>query len=63
MKKTRKTRTNGKIEEMLIQPTPTGKKCSRRQIAKLAKRPFGFFAIEERDPMIALANSAPASFT
>jgi antitoxin (DNA-binding transcriptional repressor) of toxin-antitoxin stability system len=32
------------------------------EIEPIPSRPFGFFAVEENDPMVALANSAPASF-
>ena len=31
-------------------------------VEPIPSRPFGHFAIEEGDPMVALANSAPASF-
>ncbi len=33
------------------------------EIEPIPNRPFGYFAIEADDPMIALANSAPASFS
>jgi antitoxin (DNA-binding transcriptional repressor) of toxin-antitoxin stability system len=33
------------------------------EIEPIPNRPFGFFSVEEGDPMVALANSAPASFT
>ncbi len=32
------------------------------EVEPIPSRPFGFFAVEEGDPMIALANSAPANF-
>ena len=33
------------------------------EVEPIPSRPFGFFTIEEGDPLIALANSATASFT
>ncbi len=33
------------------------------EIEPIPNRPFGFFAIEDGDLMVALANSAPACFT
>ena len=33
------------------------------EIEPIPTRPFGYFNIESEDPMVALANSAPASFT
>ncbi len=33
------------------------------EIEPIPNRPFGYFNCEETDPMVALANSAPASFT
>ena len=33
------------------------------EIEPIPGRPFGYFTIEERDPLVALANSAPANFT
>ena len=33
------------------------------EVDPIPSRPFGFFAIEEGDPMITLANSAQANFT
>ena len=33
------------------------------EVEPIPIRPFGFFMIEAADPMIALANAAPASFT
>lgn len=32
------------------------------EVEPIPSRPFGFFAVDEGDPMIALANSAPAGF-
>lgn len=32
------------------------------ELEPIPNRPFGFFAVEEGDPMVALANSAPAVF-
>jgi len=32
------------------------------EVEPIPNRPFGFFAVEPGDPMIALANSAPANF-
>ncbi len=32
------------------------------ELEPIPHRPFGFFAVEEADPMVALANSAPAVF-
>ncbi|HWZ95193.1 MAG TPA: hypothetical protein VNW30_08370 [Opitutaceae bacterium] len=32
------------------------------EIEPIPNRPVGYFAVENGDPMIALANSAPASF-
>lgn len=32
------------------------------EVEPIPTRPFGFFAIESGDAMVALANSAPASF-
>jgi hypothetical protein len=32
------------------------------EVEPIPNRPIGFFAVEEADPMIALANSAPAHF-
>lgn len=33
------------------------------EIEPIPSRPFGFFGVEERDPMVPLANSAPPHFT
>ena len=33
------------------------------EVEPIQNRPFGYFAVEDSDPMVALANSAPASFT
>jgi hypothetical protein len=33
------------------------------EVEPIPSRPFGFFPVEAGDPLIALANSAPASFT
>ena len=33
------------------------------EVEPIPNRPFGYFAVEEGDPMAALANSAPPSFT
>lgn len=33
------------------------------ELEPIPHRPFGFFTIEASDPMIAIANSAPANFT
>jgi len=33
------------------------------EVEPIPSRPFGFFAVEAGDPMIALANSAPANFS
>jgi len=33
------------------------------EVEPIPARPFGHFAVEEADPMVALANSAPASYT
>jgi len=33
------------------------------EIEPIPTRPFGYFGCEEGDPMIVLANAAPASFT
>jgi len=33
------------------------------EVEPIPNRPFGFFAVEEGDPMIMIANSAPANFT
>jgi len=32
------------------------------EVEPIQNRPFGYFAVEDDDPMVALANSAPASF-
>jgi len=32
------------------------------EVEPIPSRPFGFFAVDEADPMVALANSAPAGF-
>lgn len=32
------------------------------EVEPIPCRPFGFFAVDEADPMVALANSAPAGF-
>lgn len=32
------------------------------EVEPIPSRPFGFFAVDGDDPMLALANSAPASF-
>lgn len=32
-------------------------------VEPIPARPFGYFAVEENDPMVVLANSAPPSFT
>lgn len=32
------------------------------EVEPIPSRPFGFFAVDEGDPMVALANSAPAGF-
>jgi hypothetical protein len=32
------------------------------EIEPIPNRPVGYFAVEDGDPMVALANSAPASF-
>ena len=32
------------------------------EVEPIPNRPFGFFTVDEGDPMVALANSAPASF-
>ena len=31
-------------------------------VEPIPSRPFGFFTVDEGDPMVALANSAPAAF-
>jgi hypothetical protein len=33
------------------------------EVEPIPNRPFGYFTFEESDPMVALANSAPSSFT
>ncbi len=33
------------------------------EVEPIPRRPGGFFAVEPDDPMVALANSAPAQFT
>ena len=33
------------------------------EVEPIPSRPFGFFAVDGADPLVALANSAPASFT
>jgi hypothetical protein len=33
------------------------------EIEPIPDRPFGYFAVEEADPMVALANSAPTSYS
>ena len=33
------------------------------EVEPIPSRPFGYFQVEELDPMIKLANSAPANFT
>lgn len=33
------------------------------EVEPIPSRPFGYFTIEAPDPMIALANSAPANFS
>ena len=33
------------------------------EIEPIPNRPFGYFAVEEGDPMAVLANTAPPSFT
>lgn len=32
------------------------------EVEPIPTRPFGFFTVDEGDPMVALANSAPAGF-
>jgi hypothetical protein len=33
------------------------------EVEPIPQRPFGFFAIDSEDPLVALANSAPPSFS
>lgn len=33
------------------------------EVEPIPSRPFGYFAVEEGDAMVGLANAAPASFT
>lgn len=33
------------------------------EIEPIPNRPFGYFSFDEGDPMVALANSAPSSFS